>query len=250
MNMTPTIFRRLSKRPFATIFLLVLCALGHIPHGLGATTADQVIDATRAFLEQAVEKYLSQARIDGRSEVEVNRLDPRLRLALCDAPLTTSLESPAQPLGRVTVRVQCVGSSPWTIFVPGQVRLYRQVVVASRPLPRLVLISATDVMLAERDVGQLPQGYFTDLQRTLGHKLARPVTADQVLAPSFLQQAEAVRKGERVMISARAGSTVVRVSGEALSDGAEGQQIRVRNQTSGRVVKARVIGPGQVQVDM
>jgi flagella basal body P-ring formation protein FlgA len=38
--------------------------------------------------------------------------------------------------------------------------------------------------------------------------------------------------------------------GEALSDGGLSEQIRVRNLNSQRVVKARVTGPGQVEVSM
>ncbi|WP_445939505.1 flagella basal body P-ring formation protein FlgA, partial [Pseudomonas sp.] len=36
----------------------------------------------------------------------------------------------------------------------------------------------------------------------------------------------------------------------ALSDGIVGKQISVRNQRSNRVIRARVIGPGQVEVAM
>ena len=59
-----------------------------------------------------------------------------------------------------------------------------------------------------------------------------------------------VRKGDHVVITARSGSLSVRMPGEALSKGGLSEQIRVRNLNSKRVVKARVIGPGQVEVAM
>ncbi|MNG41192.1 flagellar basal body P-ring biosynthesis protein FlgA [compost metagenome] len=52
------------------------------------------------------------------------------------------------------------------------------------------------------------------------------------------------------MISARSGTITVRMPGEALADGTLGEQISVRNQGSQRVVRARVLGPGQVEVEM
>lgn len=194
--------------------------------------------------------YLQRSNIAGRHEVQINRLDPRLRLPLCEQPLTTTLESPAEPIGRVTLRVRCDGSAPWTVFVPGQVRLYRQVVIASRPLKRDNLLTDTDVLLAERDVGLLNQGYLTALPQAVGKKLTRPLLPDQVLAPTHVQMAEAIRKGDQVVISARSGGISVRMPGEALSDGTVGKQISVRNQRSNRVVRARVVGPGQVEVAM
>ena len=195
-------------------------------------------------------EHLERSALEGRATVDVNRLDPRLRLTACEVPLSARLESPAQPVGRVTVRVQCEGARPWTVFVPAQVRLFRPVVVTNRPLQRQVVISASDVTLAERDVGLLTQGFLTDLEQAIGNKLARAVVADQALAPGFLLQAEVVAKGDQVVIVARTAGVAVRMPGEALSDGAQGQQIRVRNVASGRVIRARVTGPGQVEVGM
>lgn len=173
-----------------------------------------------------------------------------MRLAECDRDLTLSQESPAQPIGRVTVRIGCEGSAPWTIFMPAQVKLFRQVVVAVQPLKRAHVLEDADIALVERDVGLLTQGYLTDPARVVGQKLRRPVVNDQVLAPVFLEQAEAVRKGDQVVILARTATINVKMPGEALSDGAPGQQIRVRNLRSQRVIKARVIEPGTVEVNM
>ena len=235
-------------------WLAVLPALLALGYGslvsAAAMRTDDLIGASETFLEQAVGDYLQRSNIAGRHEIQINRLDPRLRLPLCDQDLSTSLESPAQPIGRVTLRVRCDGSSPWTVFVPGQVRLYREVVTANRPLKRDNVVTEMDVGLAERDVGLLNQGYLTSLQQAIGKKLTRALLPDQVLAPVHVQQAEVIRKGDQVVISARSGGISVRMPGEALSDGALGKQISVRNQRSKRVVKARVTGPGQVEVAM
>lgn len=252
MNATTTLFRRLiAKRRQLLGVLPALCGLGYSPTAATATTLpEQLIGATQSFLELTVGDYLQRSEIQARHEIQINQLDPRLRLPLCDQDLTTSLESPAQPIGRVTVRVRCEGSSPWTVFVPGQVRLYRHVLIVSRPLKRETVLTAADLSLLERDVGLLNQGYLTSLDQALGKKLTRTLLPDQVLAPVHLQQAEAIRKGDQVVISARSAAVNVRMPGEALSDGAPGEQIRVRNQRSQRVIKARVIGPGQVEVAM
>lgn len=228
-----------------------MLALGYSTFvGAAATLPDQLIGATRDFLEQGVSDYLQRSEIHGRHDIQINRLDPRLRLPLCDKELTTTLESPAQPIGRVTVRVRCDGSAPWTVFVPGQVRLYREVVAAVRPIKRESVLTDLDVALVERDIGLLNQGYLTALQQAVGKKLTRPLQPDQIVAPSYVEQAEAIRRGDQVVISARSGAINVRMPGEALSDGAIGKQIRVRNQRSQRVIKARVTGPGQVEVAM
>lgn len=240
-----------SKRRHWLAVLPALYALGYNPLIHAATTPpEQLIGTTQEYLEARVSDYLQRSEIDGRHEIEINRLDPRLRLPLCDKDLTASLESPAEPIGRVTVRVRCDGTSPWTVFVPAQVRLYREVVTTTRPLKRDSVLAEQDVTLAERDLGLLNQGYLTALRQAVGKKLTRPLQPDQVVAPRHVEQAEIVRRGDQVVISARSGGISVRMPGEALSDGALGKQISVRNQRSQRVIKARVTGPGQVEVAM
>ena len=214
------------------------------------TTPNQLIGTAQGFLEWAVEDYLQRSAIEARHEISINTIDPRMRLGYCPDSINASLESPAEPIGRVTVRISCTGSAPWTVFVPAQVKFFRNVVVTTQPLKRLAIIDVDQVTLAERDIGLIKQGYLTSVDQVVGKKLTRPTVMDQVLSPSFLDDAELVRRGDQVVISARSGAINVKMPGEALADGAQGQQIRVRNQRSERVVKARVTGPGQVEVDM
>lgn len=232
----------------------VLPALGLLGysqvHAADLTLPEELIGATEGFLEFMVEDYLERSEITARHEIQVNPLDPRLRLAACDSDLTQSLESPAQPVGRVTVRVSCEGSTPWTVFVPAQVRIFRPVVVVKTALRRDSIIGAGDVALVEQNVSLLNRGYVTEVEQVIGRKLTRATRTDQVVTPAMLQLAEAVRRGDQVVISARSGGINVRMQGEALSGGTLGQQISVRNLTSQRVIRARVVGPGQVEVEM
>ena len=209
-----------------------------------------LIGITQGFLEFTVEDYLASSRTEGRYEIQVNQLDPRLRMPMCDKELTATLESPAIPIGRVTVKVRCDSTAPWTVFVPAQVRLFRDVVTTTRPLKRAGVIEPGDVMLRERDISLISQGYFTSMDQAIGQKLTRPTVTDQVLTQVHLEQAEVITKGDQVVITARSGTLSVRMPGEALSNGGIREQIRVKNLNSQRVIKAQVIAPGQVEVSM
>lgn len=252
MKTLTTLFRHMMAKRLALVG--VLPALGLFgysqAHAADLTLPEELIGATEGFLEFMVEDYLERSEITARHEIQVNPLDPRLRLAACDSDLTQSLESPAQPVGRVTVRVSCEGSKPWTVFVPAQVRIFRPVVVVKTALRRDSIIGAGDVALVEQDVSLLNRGYVAEVEQVIGRKLTRATRTDQVLTPAMLQLAEAVRRGDQVVISARSGGINVRMQGEALSGGTLGEQISVRNLTSQRVIRARVAGPGQVEVEM
>ncbi|MGV8843766.1 MAG: flagellar basal body P-ring formation chaperone FlgA [Pseudomonas sp.] len=252
MTVATTYSRHLKTLQRALLCVVpALCGLGYsLTAAATATLPEQLIGAAETFLELAVEDYLQRTEIQGRHEVQINRLDPRLRLPVCDQELSVSLQSPAQPIGRLTLSVRCEGSRPWSVFVPGEVRLYRDVVIVRRPLNRGSVLRAADIALLERDVGLLNQGYLTDLNQALGKQLTRPLQTDQVLSPSNLELAEVISRGDQVVISASSGTISVRMPGVALRDGAVGEQIQVRNQSSQRVIRARVMGPGQVEVAM
>jgi len=210
----------------------------------------QIIGTSTAFLEQISAQYLEDNNITGRHTVKIGRLDPRLRLPECSIPLQASLESPAQPIGRVTIRVHCNSAAPWTIFVPSHVDLFREVAVALRSMPRNSIVQAADVQLIERDVSSLRQGYILNLEHVVGKKLTRPIQPNRVISANALKAAAAIDKGDAVVISAHGNSMSVRMPGIALEEGAIGQQIRVRNTRSQRIVHARVTAPGQVEVAM
>ncbi|MBK5513398.1 MULTISPECIES: flagellar basal body P-ring formation chaperone FlgA [unclassified Pseudomonas] len=253
MNDQTTFFRRLTsnyRKLLCVMSAACLLTPGSPAVADAVTLPDMLIGVTQGFLEFTVEDYLATSQTEGRYEIEVKQLDPRLRMPMCDKELTASLESPATPIGRVTVKVRCEGSSPWTVFVPAQVHLFREVVTTTRPLRRAGIIEPGDVVLRERDISLINQGYFTSVDQAIGQKLTRQTVGDQVITLVHLEQAEVVRKGDQVVITARSGTLSVRMPGEALSNGGLAEQIRVKNLNSMRVIKAQVTAPGQVEVSM
>ncbi|PQP00025.1 flagella basal body P-ring formation protein FlgA [Pseudomonas frederiksbergensis] len=253
MNTEPTFFRRLTstcRRLLCAMSAVCLFNAGSPALADTVTLPDMLIGVTQGFLEFTVEDYLASSQTQGRYEIQVNQLDPRLRMPMCDKELTATLESPARPLGRVTVKVRCEGASPWTVFVPAQVKLFRDIVTTTRPLKRTGIIEPQDVTLRERDVSLINQGFLTSVDQAIGQKLTRPMVADQIITLVHLEQAEVVRKGDQVVITARSGTLSVRMPGEALSNGGLSEQIRVKNLNSQRVIKAQVTAPGQVEVAM
>ncbi|KAB0499002.1 flagellar basal body P-ring formation chaperone FlgA [Pseudomonas vancouverensis] len=252
MNTEPTFFRRLTapcRKLLGVMAAVCLFNTGSPALADAVTLPDMLIGVTQGFLEFTVEDYLATSQTEGRYEIQVNQLDPRMHMPMCDKELTATLESP-KPIGRVSVKVRCEGSSPWTVFVPAQVRLFRDVVTTVRPLRRAAIVDPGDVTLRERDISLLTQGYLTSLDQAIGQRLTRPMVTDQVISLVHIEQAEVIRKGDQVVITARSGTLSVRMPGEALSNGSLSEQIRVKNLNSQRVIKAQVTAPGQVEVSM
>lgn len=213
-------------------------SIAHAAHSL-----DDINATVRQFIDESL-----PPRPGMRREVEINPLDPRLRLADCDKPLQAFTPGSQRGSGSLTVGVRCEGSSPWKIYVSARIKVFRPVVIANRPLPKGSPINLADVELQERDVTRLTDGFFTDPHALAGMLAKRPLGSGEILSASNLQAPTLVNKGDKVRIVARPGAFEVIMMGEAMRDGGLGDRIPVRNLSSGRVVEAIISGAGEVEI--
>jgi flagella basal body P-ring formation protein FlgA len=217
---------------------LFVPSIAHAAHSL-----DDINATVRQFIDESL-----PPRPDIRREVQINPLDPRLRLAECDKPLQAFTPGSQLGGGSLTVGVRCEGSSPWKIYVSARIKVFRPVVIANRPLPKGSPVNLADVELQERDVTRLTDGFFTDPHALAGMLAKRPLASGEILSTSNLQAPTLVNKGDKVRIVARPGAFEVIMMGEAMRDGGLRDRIPVRNLSSGRVVEAIISGAGEVEI--
>ena len=183
-----------------------------------------------------------------RTTVQAGTLDPRHRLARCSKPLEPYLRRGSRIAARTVVGVRCSGEKPWKLFVPVDVVVTENVLVARRTLPRGHLLVADDLAVEQRDVSRLLTGYVSDPKEFLGQRLKSQLIAGRMLTPTMLQADIAVRRGQSVTLSISTGGIDVEMSGKARMDGAIGQRIRVENINSGRIVEGIVRSREHVEV--
>lgn len=234
-----------------TLAICMLALAGIAPWPAAAATAGQAVQPLDSIKAAAAERLRAEAGAvwggdpEATIEVNVGRLDGRLRLPACSLPLATELPPGAEALGAVAVGVRCAEPA-WSLFVPARVAVKRPVVVLAVSRPRGATLAASDLVLEPRDIAGLAGGYLTDPAELVGQSLRRTLQARTVLLPSHAAAPELVRRGERVTLQAAAGTISVQVEGEALADGALGERVRVRNLATRRVVEGTVGGAGLV----
>jgi flagella basal body P-ring formation protein FlgA len=205
---------------------------------------DTIKAAAKAFILQQSDSYPSTP------EVSIGRLDKRLRLPRCTTPLQSFFPNGGRNLGKTTVGVRCADEKSWTLYVSAHIKVFAEVVIASKPLARGARISRSDIEIARRDISTLRGGYHTDSDDILGMVAKRLLRAGSVIGAQHLQAPELVRRGEQVTILARGKDFQIRVQGKALESGTKGDHISVRNQSSKRVIEAKVVATGQVEISL
>lgn len=231
------------RRIFVTAGLLLAASAAAV-----ATVDEDHQD--HASIRAAAERHaLAEAeRLDGRAEVEVGRLDNRLRLDACDQPLETFDSPNGLNRGRGVVGVACNGTTPWKIYVPVRLALIDAVVVTRRPVVRGQALTAEDLMLDEVDVTAQRHGVYRRIEDVVGLRSKRQLDSGDVLSANLLQRAKLVKRGGAVQIIAIGGGLSVSMRGEALADGGQGDRVRVKNLASGRVITGTVTRRGVIEV--
>lgn len=208
---------------------------------------ETIIQAVQDFIyAEAVHTYGSDFDIT----VDIARLDSRLRLRACAQPLETFSPPGGRNTGNTTVGVSCAAPAAWSLYVPVSISVTGDVLVATKSLARGTVLAESDLRIERRDISRLTSGYFDTTDAALNMVLRRAVGAGSVLLPNMMEAPRMVQRGQTVVLLARSENFSIRMAGEALSDGAYGDLVRVRNNSSRRVVEGRVIAGGVVSVNL
>ena len=97
------------------------------------------------------------------------------------------------------------------------------------------------------DLDEVGPGAVVGREALAGRSLTRSLPAGAQLRESDIVETPVIRAGDPVDLTLSRGSLAVTVLGTARQAGCLGQTIPVRNEVSGRLVNARVTGPGLVE---
>jgi len=185
-----------------------------------------------------------------KSTVSVNQIDPRLKLPACDKALTYQLHDKSLRASNVTIKAQCQGQVQWSFYLTAKVSLEGKVLVASRDLARHETLKASDLQLEFRTINTAAYGSLTAMDSALGKQTKKPIRANELIKSSSLTAPRVIRKGDLVTVTALTGGISVATAGTAMANGKVGEQIRVQNNRTDRVIKARITAAGQVQISL
>ena len=233
-------------RSFHIAILLVLASIGAQP--ARALENPAIRSALGHFMDGYTARLARRLGPDVRIEYGTTALDNRLNVTACPAPLSLNARDPDRAVNRVNVQVSC--GAQWSLSLPVDLSIFRPVVTATRPLAPGTTIAASDVQLTEVDVSRLIGQYLNTMDDAVGMDVKRPLAPGRPVLGSQLEPPLLIRRGEAVQIVAEGSVIAVKMPGIALTDGRRGQQIRIRNKASSRVIEARVTGPGEAAVAM
>ena len=238
----PTLLQR------AALGLVALLCASFGPSALAQAPG---LDAWRQVLLQTATHAVTQLNqglgSTARVMVELGQADPRLRLAPCQRAEPYLLPG-LRLWGRSRIGLRCVeGPTRWSVTLPLTVHVLAPALVVAGPLDAGTTLAAGHLQLAEVDLAAEPGAVFTDPAALVGRSLVRPLQAGEALRPDRLKQRQWFAAGAQVKVVARGDGFAIAGEGQALGQGIDGQDVRVRFE-NGRTVTGRAVGEREVEV--
>jgi flagella basal body P-ring formation protein FlgA len=211
---------------------------------------DQVIVApldTRVAVQPCASQYIFDYPFVNHESVRARCLKPAWQLYIKvgftqvnqPAPANTKPStSPAQPNNTAPARTSAVQAAPES----------RMVLVAASNLTPGQLLQPEMFKLEKMDADKINRAHLLEATGLEGQELVRALRAGEPVRNVDLRPAVLVKRGELVQLTVgKAGEFQISVRLEAMQDGRLGEQIKLRNTESGRILGGVVTGKGSVR---
>ena len=232
------------KHIFFTIFtFLVIHSVAYSKPSPHTPTLQEISNAAQNAIADQV-----SAPQNAKILIRPQSLDKRFRRPSCITPIEVSLVSKNIKRNN-TVKLSCKTQSayPWQVYLSVTVDIQYQVAIATKTLSNGELIDKDKVTLQYVNENHVRGTHFDSVEAIVGTKAKKRIAKGY---PIFEQSICFVCKGDAVKIIAETDSFSIRTHGTAQSDGNLHDTIRVMNNNSNKVIKAEVIGIGEVRVRM
>lgn len=232
---------------FSPLWLLALILFALPAASDGQQTSEQHINlAIQQYLEALMRPT---AQSEGWQRMRITHTSTPLgssrQVAHCgQLPIVSGGSSTDTSRQRLTLT--CADQPGWSLNVNTEVQILLSVLVTTRVINRGEVITLADLKRQEIDINKAPRGFYHRPDQVTGMGAKRRIRANQVLSPTLIALPLAVKRGDKVKIVATQDGISASMSGEAISNAAEGEVIRVKNLSSGKTIDAKVIAPGVV----
>jgi flagella basal body P-ring formation protein FlgA len=179
--------------------------------------------------------------------VDLRPLDSRIQLDACAIPLQVMAASD-RALGPVSMSVSCRHPNKWRVQVRGTVSAMAELPVLALPVNRGDVIGSGDIEIRQQRITRDLVGYLSTEQDIVGQEARKNLAVGSKLRKSDLVSPQIIDRGQTVALIAQSSGLVVNMQGKALSNGAAGDRLMVKNLSSGRRIEGLVQRNGTVLI--
>jgi flagella basal body P-ring formation protein FlgA len=220
-----------------------LLALGAPLYGAATLTPEKV--ATM------LERHALEHSFWKAENVEV-RVSPFQPVSLPDSRMSLRVLRPsnvAPGAQSFLIAAESSGKEHARLWVKAEVRVFDDVVVSSQPLASQEVVKPSDVRIERREISGLQARPFYAVDEVVGQQVARSIAVNETLTQKKLERPTVMRRGSAVRLVYETGALRVETPGVAEENGRIGDMVQVKNASSGKLLRGRVVDGRNVRID-
>jgi flagella basal body P-ring formation protein FlgA len=240
-KMTPNMHTRkmsLNISKLIPVCLLALCLLAS-----QSVLADSVLHSHNEIKAAAEDFVRAQIPEDITIKaITAGKIDSRLKFTQCSQPLDLRSTMNRNISKSWTIGIRCNDAKAWSLYLPVKADLTRKMLLSSTTITRGEIITADKIKLVDQPIRQHSQKHFSKSVDVIGRQARTTIRPDRIINSSMLQQAYLVKKREAVLIYAQNSKLRISMQGTALKNGRHNEMIKVRNNSSKKIIEVRDFG--------
>jgi len=147
-----------------------------------------------------------------------------------------------------TFRVSVTSNNDTTLELAGRYTAYIEVPVTVRAIVHGGVITESDISTARTPLAKMKGGYIESIDQVIGMQARRNLGNGVLIRNSDIIKPTLIRQNDSVSIIYNQSNIKLRTMGVALQSGAFGDNIKVKNESTGIIVHGSVKGKNLVEV--
>ena len=186
------------------------------------------------------------SELDGKSSVEVGKLDERLRLRKC-SNLSAELTTGSRLVGKATVSISCSHPEKWNIFVTARTSLISKYIISTQTILPGSIINEYSLDTAEGDLGVLPANIARNASQVIGLSSTSQIRRGEPIRTDTLVKPLAFQAGQQITIVVKTAGFSVTGTGIAVNS-ARIDAIGEARLTNGQRITGKATALGTLEI--
>jgi len=152
--------------------------------------------------------------------------------------------------GKSRIGLRCKeGRTNWSVYLPITVKVWARALVVPAGAAANSVVADADLAEAEVDLAEESTPVFVDRKAVVGRTLAQSLRPGQAIRQGHVKTRQWFAVGETVKVVAVGEGFALESSGQAVTNGLEGQPARVRTE-GGRIVTGVATGERRLELTL
>ncbi len=210
--------------------------------------ASPIEEQINDFITNVEIPRLTQIYPEAAINITLNNLVALNYLPTCENQKVQINNQRPEATRRTNYEIKC-NSPTWKSYVPVTQTIMIEAIKTTVPINRGQRIDQSNTGFAKVDISTLRGQVFGKINPPYGLVASQNLRINTFITDINTDKPTLIAKGDAVLITASSGNIEVKMNGVALENGTKGQQIRVKNSSSNRIIYAKVVTDSEVLVN-